>query len=232
MLVATFGASTAWAGKTITFDGSSLVLEGHGPVSAAQVLVYESQGHLIWASEQSTEMVRTMATAAAPVPATPPPVGGESEWKDTKRWLGTPRQLTIAAVLLVVMIGAWVVVSQMVRDEERPAVIVPATLDDATNAFEEETAEARESAVREGIHSIQIGAQSWAVDHGDAYPDASLVNEVDMFDYIDIWPTNPYTDLPMTQGTEPGDFSYALTAGGGFKLTGYGADGQALITVP
>ena len=47
MLIATFGATTAWQGRNIDFDGSSFVLQGHGPIMAADVLTYESQGMLL-----------------------------------------------------------------------------------------------------------------------------------------------------------------------------------------
>ncbi len=92
---------------------------------------------------------------------------------------------------------------------------------------------ARESSVKEGIHSIQIGVQSWAVDHGDLYPDPSLVSQAGFANYLDFWPTNPYTGLPMMQGTAPGDYSYSVAADrGSFHLTGYGKDGEGIMTVP
>lgn len=56
MLIATFGASTGWQGKKITYDGGQFALEGHGPIPAAGVLEYERQGHLIWASTESREL--------------------------------------------------------------------------------------------------------------------------------------------------------------------------------
>jgi hypothetical protein len=99
--------------------------------------------------------------------------------------------------------------------------------------FLDQSSKANESAVREGIHSIQVGVQSWAVDHGAAYPDPSRVSESGLRSYVDIWPTNPYTGLPMSQGTAPGDFTYMLTPdGGSFELTAMGEAGQPIITVP
>ena len=97
--------------------------------------------------------------------------------------------------------------------------------------------QAKESAVKEGIHSIQIGAQSYAVDHNDTYPDPSLVNEPGMrgdeYQYVDLWPTNPYTGAPMTQGTGPGDFTYTVAFDGlSFTLVGNGKDGEAVMTAP
>jgi hypothetical protein len=88
---------------------------------------------------------------------------------------------------------------------------------------------ARETAVREGIHSIQIGIQSYAVDHADSYP--SFATPTTIGQYVDTWPQNPYTNAPTTLGTDPGNYSYS-TNGSSFQLVGYGSDGQALITVP
>lgn len=67
MLVATFGSSTAWAGREITRESELYVLADHGPISAADVLAYERRGHLVWADESlrlSVEM-DAMADAAA-----------------------------------------------------------------------------------------------------------------------------------------------------------------------
>jgi hypothetical protein len=47
MLVPTFGPATGWAGKTITYDNGVFTLEGRGPVTAAGVLTYAEQGHLV-----------------------------------------------------------------------------------------------------------------------------------------------------------------------------------------
>ena len=73
MLVATFGTTTGWAGKTITFDNGQYVLEGHGPITAQAVLEYDRQGHLTWANDGLREMVQLTASGqpAAPPTSTP-----------------------------------------------------------------------------------------------------------------------------------------------------------------
>src|SRR5690242_20535568 len=66
---------------------------------------------------------------------------------------------------------------------------------------------AKESAVKEGIHSIQVGVQSYAVDSNDTYPAATLVTKAGMTDYVDNWPKNPWdTTQPMVQAVNKGDF--------------------------
>ena len=89
-------------------------------------------------------------------------------------------------------------------------------------------------AIKEGIHAIDIAVRSYAVDNNDVYPEPSLVNESGLADYVSgnsPWPTNPYTDQPMSQGTGPGDYAYTLSADA-FELVGYGEGGKAVFTVP
>ena len=90
---------------------------------------------------------------------------------------------------------------------------------------------AKEAAVKEGIHSIQIGVQSYAVDNNDQYPLSTGVNQTGLVSYVDIWPKNPWLNTAMTSGTTMGTYTYG---GGGstiFSLVGYGKSG-GVITVP
>jgi DNA polymerase-3 subunit epsilon len=65
LVVATFGPTTAWVGKTITFHDGQFVLEDHGPIAAADVLAYHQQGHLIWAYDGLHEWVCQVASMPA-----------------------------------------------------------------------------------------------------------------------------------------------------------------------
>ena len=69
-LVATFNSSTGWAGKTITFDEERFTLEGHGAVTAADLMQYDAQGYLAWASESMRGWVGARAAATPRLPAT------------------------------------------------------------------------------------------------------------------------------------------------------------------
>jgi len=226
MLVATFGPSTAWAGKTITWDGSQFVLEGFGRVPAAALVDYDQHGHLQWASAELRTWTWAYAhweasgappaqTAAQPYAAAQPygaaqpgaigPAGGK---KPFPAWAIV---LIVAAVLLPIG-GIFA------------AILIPAVLVSSQNT------KAEESAVKEGIYSLQVGIQSWAVDHGDVYPSASDVNQMTMLHFIGYWPTNPYTGDPMVQGTGPGDYFYEVAPDGtSFTLIGYGEDGKIVI---
>ena len=92
--------------------------------------------------------------------------------------------------------------------------------------FLSQRSKAKDAAVKEGIHSIQIGIQSYAVDNSDTYPtvvaSGSLV-DASSKPYVDNWPKNPFlAATPMAPGTTQGTYTYS---GGGssatFKLVGH-----------
>ncbi len=64
---------------------------------------------------------------------------------------------------------------------------------------------AKDAAVKEGVHTIQIGVMSYATDHGGAYPATEYVTytpndrTADNLGnrYLDTWPKNPWTGKPM-----------------------------------
>lgn len=70
MLVATFGPTTGWAGKTITREGDVFTLQDHGPISAADVMAYDSQGQLVWANHGMRAWVGSKAKTPQAVTAT------------------------------------------------------------------------------------------------------------------------------------------------------------------
>ena len=112
MIIGTFGASTAWVGRTVTYDGHQFAVEEVGPTTPQAVLQYVQQGHLAWASEETRGLTMSLAQSPAVQPQGSAPYAGP-QWKQTHRWLGTPRQLIILAVLFVVLIILWTSVSQM-----------------------------------------------------------------------------------------------------------------------
>jgi type II secretion system protein G len=88
---------------------------------------------------------------------------------------------------------------------------------------------AKESAVKEGIHSIQVGVQSYAVDYNDTYPTGTDVNFL-KGNYVDNWPKDPWLNSDMTASGTKGGYAYTDTSTG-FRLVGYGKSG-GVITVP
>jgi len=103
---------------------------------------------------------------------------------------------------------------------------------------------AKEASVKEGVHSIQIGIQSYAVDNDDAYPDdAADLNGV-LVDangnpYVDNWPNDPWTPANdmVTNSATQGNALYAVDPNGDgvnddFTMDGHGKDDAVIITVP
>ncbi len=95
---------------------------------------------------------------------------------------------------------------------------------------------AKESAVKEGIHSIQVGVQSFAVDNNDAYPAAAEVEQTgEVGDLVDNWPKDPWssTGAFMANTGAQGNYTYTVTPGfDSFTLTGFGKAAAPIITVP
>jgi type II secretion system protein G len=94
---------------------------------------------------------------------------------------------------------------------------------------------AKDASVKEGIHSIQVGVQSYAVDHTDAYPSA-VSNNAALVDgsgksYVDNWPKNPFTNVLMKDGTSQGDYTYSIPASNTFRLVGHTSN-SVDFTVP
>ena len=67
MIVATFGPSTGWVGKTIAYDEERFTLEGLGQITAQAVVDYDRQGHLTWAYDGLREWAYQSAGQPAPV---------------------------------------------------------------------------------------------------------------------------------------------------------------------
>jgi type IV pilus assembly protein PilA len=94
---------------------------------------------------------------------------------------------------------------------------------------------AKESAVKGGVHNIELGVASYAVDHNDVYPASGTVSKASMVDgsgvsYVDNWPQNPWTYADMAEGTARGDYTYTGTSNN-FRIVGHGKSGD-VITAP
>ena len=211
MLVATFGPTTGWAGKAISYENGQFTLEDSA--SSPPKPYSGMTARAIWPGP-----TRSCASGCRGSPDKVPRLPRPRRWQEfsLERGKGLPGWVIALIILGVVAVIAAVVL----------AVAIPAAM------VSDQDSKAKESGVKEGMHSIQIGIQSWAVDHGDLYPEAA---EVDQFGavggYVDLWPTNPYSGLPMAQGTGPGEYTYT-SDGKLFQLTGYGEDGQAVMTIP
>ena len=100
--------------------------------------------------------------------------------------------------------------------------------------FLNQRSKAKDAAVKEGIHSIQIGIQSWAVDNNDTYPATGGVTQALLASYVDNWPKNPFVAAtPMAPGTTSGTYTYTGSTTS-FQLVGHVANTSSAndFTVP
>jgi hypothetical protein len=75
MIVATFGPSTAWVGRTISFDDGRFSLDDVGQITPQAVVDYDGQGHLRWAYGGLREWVYQVAGVPLPVAVPEAPAG-------------------------------------------------------------------------------------------------------------------------------------------------------------
>ncbi len=90
---------------------------------------------------------------------------------------------------------------------------------------------AKEAVVREGVHAIRVGVQTWATEHDDSYPEAAEVSQGGAVGtLVDRWPANPWSEgLPMTGSGTIGNYQYTLGPGAhSFTLDGYGVHGVVI----
>ena len=77
------------------------------------------------------------------------------------------------------------------------------------------------------IAKLQVGIVAWAADNNNLYPPPQdVVEGGGISQFVNPWPTNPFTSQPMTPGTAPGSYVYEQLGGGqSYKLTGYLSNG-------
>jgi hypothetical protein len=118
MIVATFGPTTGWAGRTITYDEGRLSLQDFGPITAQAVLEYDLQGYLQWTDGRMKQWVSGLAAPAVTAGPLDPPAGPRTPAKAPegagrrRRALGLP---VWAWVLIVAGVAAAVVAFQVQR---------------------------------------------------------------------------------------------------------------------
>ncbi len=213
MLVATFGPSTAWQGREIIWDVDHFILVGHGAIPAAGLLDYDRRGQLLWARPDYRAWVADVDRWESR--------GRQASGSGNAAGLGgaSPSGRFPTWAIVVLVVGGVLLVTSIIV-----ASVVPSFLMRTTENF------ARDALVQAGVRSIQTSVESYAAEHGGAYPLPGQVNGLDLSSYISAWPVNPYTDLPMSDGGGAGDFRYDVSAdGGAYKLIGYGRDGAVVI---
>jgi prepilin-type N-terminal cleavage/methylation domain-containing protein len=92
---------------------------------------------------------------------------------------------------------------------------------------------AKEAAVRQGVHNIEIGIQTYGIEHDDILPAvADVAREGPVGTVVDDWPLNAWTgaDMADTTSATRGDFHY-VPVSDTYTLVGYGPSG-VVISVP
>jgi type IV pilus assembly protein PilA len=93
---------------------------------------------------------------------------------------------------------------------------------------------AKDGAVKEAAHMIEVGIASYAVDHIDLYPaavpDKSVLVDANGSFYVVSWPKNPWTAADMVDGPGKGDYTYTPLLGrSNFTLAGHLSTGTDFI---
>jgi type IV pilus assembly protein PilA len=87
---------------------------------------------------------------------------------------------------------------------------------------------AKDAGVKEGVHTIQVGVQSFAVDNDDVYPLTATV-VADIAGDIDQWPQNPFDGGDMTNAGTLGNFEYVSADGTDYTLLGVLSGGDFVV---
>ena len=221
MLVATFGPATAWHGREIIWDVDHFILVGHGAIPAAGVLDYDRLGQLVWPRPELRAWVADVGrweTGGNPSPAYGGAASAAAAGGMAAGGTRSSGRLPTWAIVLIILGIAFVVGGGII------GALIPSFVVHTTETL------ANDAIVRSGAQDIQVGIESYAADHHGQYPAPGDVNSVGLSRYISVWPQNPYTDLPMSDGGGVGNFRYDLSSdGGAYRLIGYGRDGTAVI---
>jgi competence protein ComGC len=230
MLVATFGPSTEWQGREIIWDVNHFILVGHGAIPAAGLLDYDRRGQLLWADpgyRTWAAEVDRWETGGQPAAgswgagagsASGAAAYGAATSGGATSGAAPARRFPTWAIVVLVVVAVLFVLSIII------AVTVPQFLMRTGETL------TKDIVVQANVRSIQTGVEAYAADHAGAFPPAGEVNGIGLVPYVSVWPVNPYTDLPMTDGGGMGNFRYDVSAdGGAYKLIGYGHDGSVVI---
>lgn len=86
------------------------------------------------------------------------------------------------------------------------------------------TDQARDEALKAGVLAIDTGIKAYVAEHQAAPQQASAA---ELGGYVSPWPTNPWTDAPMSPGSAPGEYTYRNLGGAGYSLVGHLSSGES-----
>jgi hypothetical protein len=82
---------------------------------------------------------------------------------------------------------------------------------------------AKDAVAKVDLMTIKTGVQAYIASSSTAPADAS---QATLGAFVNPWPTNPFTNLPMAQGDGVGDYVYTPGAGTSFTLAVHLSDGS------
>ena len=82
---------------------------------------------------------------------------------------------------------------------------------------------AKDVAMKAEIRSVQTGIQAYIATNGQLPPTA---DQNTLGGFVNPWPENPYTKVPMKPGTNPGEYTYTPMGGNSFTLVAHLSGGE------
>ena len=105
--------------------------------------------------------------------------------------------------------------------------------------FLNQRAKAKDASVKEGVHTVLVGIQSYATDNNDTYPLSGVASGAGLQTLIganmDPWPSDPFNPVKtaMTVNTNGaaarGNLNYAAAASTNFGLSGVLNNGSLFV---
>jgi hypothetical protein len=165
---------------------------------------YDASGWRYWDGAQWTQQRSSAQTAPSPA--------GFSPWAKAAA--------VVVAVALVAGMAWWATSGSDRGGGQEPTTTTTGVADSDGDA-----------AVRAGVDAIAQACSSFAGYYGYGPSVDDVLPGGAVSDFLDAWPTNPYTGGPMTQGGTAGDFTFNTAIempDGGYSgyVTGLLADGE------
>ena len=85
---------------------------------------------------------------------------------------------------------------------------------------------AKDVSMKTEILSVQTGIQAYIATNGQLPPTA---DQNTLGSFVNPWPNNPYTKVPMKPGTNPGEYTYTPMGGNSFTLVAHLAESDYTV---